>query len=137
LTLSGTPDLAFIAAPWQVIVLLFLAVGLLAPQLLPKIGRSLGRLLRAEMLRRLGLPGGSPVRRPTAQPAADRPRTPAPTEILMPERPEPTLRSRADRSIVPASTAPPASAKSANLWLAGMGVLAAAGAIFWLLLHSR
>jgi hypothetical protein len=127
--------LAFLGAPWQVAVVLLLVVGLFAPQLLPRFGRMLGRMIRSEAFRRLGLPtassgSSSPPR--NARPPQEQAPTPA-IEVLMPEHPAPTLRTHSDRSLVPR----PTPARTPPLWLVGTGVLAVAGAIFWLLLHSR
>jgi hypothetical protein len=127
---------ALLGAPWQVFVVALLAVGLLAPQLLPKLGRMLGRTLRAEVFRRVGL---SPSRRVAAETVASPrpiPRMPAPeaaVEILAPERPDATLRAGSKRSLEPQRTAKGA----APIWLVTFVAFAAAGAIFWLLLHTR
>lgn len=133
----ATPDtsLAFIGAPLPILILALLLVGLFAPQLLPKIGRMLGRMVRAEALRRLGFASGAARSvRPAAPASAPREEMPARTvEVLMPDRPTSTLRARSEESLATERRSP----RSAPFWLVSGAVVLVAAAIFWFLLHSR
>ena len=125
--------LALLGAPWQVIVVALIVVGLFAPHFLPKLGRLLGRSLRTEALRRLGLFAPPPSRPPTHRPAPADERVTAQVEILMPESTSSAYPSTPVRRLAAA----PTRRRSVPTWLVTTIALSAAAAIFWLLLRAR
>ena len=138
---TAADAMSFIAAPWQIAVVAILAIGLFAPHLLPRIGRMLGRALRAEIYRRTGL-AGSPARRQTESQAVGRSGSRGDeghgdamdrAEVLMPDNPAPTLRAQSDRPLAP----DPPPTRSAPIWFVSGGFILAAAFVLWLLLHSR
>jgi Sec-independent protein translocase protein TatA len=135
--------IAFLGAPWQVIVVALIVVGLFAPHMLPKLGRLLGRSLRSQALRRLGLSGLATRPAPAQRTVTVEERAAAPVEILMPEPTASTIRSQSVQSqtVHSHNVKSLASASSRRrgppAWLITTVALSAAAVIFWLLLHSR
>ena len=135
MTFLADYPIGLLGAPWQVVVVAVVALGLFAPQLLPKVGRLFGRLLRAEAFRRIGIAPPRRDRRPAARPAhatiSEAASEPV-VEVLTPEAPMTTLRASSSHSI-----APRIERRHTPIWIVTVLVFAAAGAIFWLLLHTR
>jgi Sec-independent protein translocase protein TatA len=129
----GFERLAFFGAPWQILIVALLAIGLLAPHLLPRIGRMLGRTLRAEAFRRVGLPPSAKKQARHQSIPIPRLAEPEQVEITMPEHPAPTLRRDTTSTL---SSAPPRR-RGLPSWLVFSMAAAAASVVFWLLLHSR
>jgi hypothetical protein len=145
-------DAGMLGAPWQVLVVAVLVVGLFAPQFLPKLGRMLGRTLRSEALRRLGLSSllSTASSRPVRAPAPRREEFTAgegaigPTiEIIAPERPVPSEPLTGMTPIAASHTELPTNSRrrvkrfAPSTWVVSALTLTVAGLIFWFLLHSR
>lgn len=127
---SISDNLAVILSPASLAVVFLVAVLLIAPGLMPVVGRILGRIVGFELRRRYGV---------RLQPQTTK-RAPAPPiehepdiEVLPPSRATPTLRAGDQRSLAPTAR----SRSRTPVWLAGTVVAAAVAVLSWLLLHSR
>jgi hypothetical protein len=114
---------ALVGSPFQWATLALLIVVIFAPSLVPRLGRQAGRLLRAALLRRLGIPQSHPQ---TTRPKAE-------AQVLPPEHPAPTLRAGAKQPIQQR----PARLRPTAVWPRVVLVAAAATVLLWYLLHPR
>lgn len=125
--------LGLAGSPGQTALAAIVVVALLAPRLLPPIGRFLGRYVAAEMRRRLGMPA-----RPTR---GDRRTQDAPEpEVILPDAPSTTLRAGATSSLASrtgGAQRQPAADRPAPPWLALLVVSTATAVLLWYLLHPR
>lgn len=131
--LPTADSLVMIAASWPILIAGVLLIGLFAPHLLPKIGRMLGRTIRGELFRRVGLPTrvASSLRSSTQAAYEPPPQTPEERYDPIPTQPNREVRVESLQSFEPVQT------RGITFWLVGAGVFVAAGLIFWLLLHAR
>lgn len=119
----GTLNLAWVASPAHWAVLALVAVIVLAPGLLPRLGRALGVLTARAV-------GRSPGAGPGAR-----------VEVIPPSSPRATLRRSGGRPLA-GSAASEASTEAGERpgwlrWRVPAVVTVAIGVILWWLLHSR
>lgn len=121
IAVPGATSLAMTGSTVQLALVIFVALVLFAPRVIPPLLRLLG------VAASRGLGARRRSRRRTSSAAA-----PAP-EVIPPDRPSPTLRASSDR---PLGNEPP-DPEPAPPWRVGVLVAGAAAVLLWFLLHSR
>jgi hypothetical protein len=127
MALFGLENLGLAWSPLHLAVAAIVVIAVFSPQLMPKIGRMLGRLLNAEVRRRLGVLGGLLPR-----PATRRTEAPVP-EALPPVTRRVTVQTA--EAAVPARPEPKRGSRSA--WKVAVIAAGIVAVLSWFLLHSR